>query len=302
MTAKYLLGLVGHPVAKSLSPPMHKAALQFCNLEGTYELFDIPGENLLRQVNRLKEKGLSGFNVTIPHKTAILQSCVQLSPSVRRVGAANTIKVQSDGSLSADNTDIGGFSAALTAATNISHLHTACILGAGGASKAAIDVLLQLSFKKIFILARDSRKASALCQEWTGTNETRAKLIPVAFSEHNTISGAQLFVSTIPYGQTVALDSNFLTCLFTDCGNDNAFIFDMVYSRDGSDTSLVKLAKDLGRSACDGTAMLVHQASLAFTIWTGEKVPFAVMHDALVAARAKGSICQAASAIQQFSD
>jgi shikimate dehydrogenase len=295
MSAKFSLGLVGHPVATSLSPPMHEAALKYCGLSGSYKLIDILPDDLFTAVKRLKQQGLAGFNVTIPHKTTVLHNCTERSREVSRVGASNTVKIMEDGSMSAYNTDIYGLANALDQVYNkdlrpLAEQKTACVLGAGGASKAAIDVLTSRCFDKIYILARDAAKAGHLASHWSKNFECRAQLIPIGFSNIDTISGAELFISTIPYGQTVQIEKNFLSHLFSSGGNSRPFIFDMVYSRNGSQTALEGLARELNIDACDGTNMLIHQAIKSFNIWTEQDVPFKVMHEALVTARSQRTI------------
>ncbi|HEY9754925.1 MAG TPA: shikimate dehydrogenase [Oculatellaceae cyanobacterium] len=291
-TPAYALGLVGHPVAKSLSPPMHKAALEHCQLKGDYTLFDISEEDFESEIERLKEGGISGFNVTIPHKTRILKYCSSCSPRVTRVGAANTIKVSANGSMYADNTDIAGFANALDTAFGDRDKKSVCVLGAGGAAKAALEALSERGYEKIFVLARSKEKAVKLCQQWRQANNDGSAIVPraVDFSELKAVSNANLYVSTIPYGQTVELDTELLSCLLPSGGLAEAAVFDMVYSRDGSQTALVKFAGQRGIEAVDGTSMLVHQAKEAFTIWTGKVVPYATMHDALVAARSSAAV------------
>jgi len=295
MSEKFSLGLIGHPVVTSLSPPMHEAALKHCGFSGSYRLIDILPADLFVAVKRLKQQGLTGFNVTIPHKTTVLHNCDERSLAVERVGAANTIKIMDDDSIFADNTDIFGFESALEQVYNKDtrpgyEQKTACVLGAGGASKAALDVLTSRGFDKIFILARDAAKARHLASHWSNDFGCKAQLVPVGFSDTDTISGAELFVSTIPYGQTVPIEKGFLSHLFSHRGNSKPFVFDMVYSRNGSDTALVHLARELQIDVCDGTNMLVHQALKSFHIWTKQLVPFDVMHEALVKARSQRTI------------
>jgi shikimate dehydrogenase len=290
MSDKFSLGLVGHPIATSLSPPMHEAALKHFGLNGSYRLIDILPSNLFIAVKRLKQQGLSGFNVTIPHKTTVLHNCDERSPAAGRIGAANTVKIMDDGSMFADNTDIYGFANALDQVYNkelrpYDEQKTACVLGAGGASKAAMDVLTSRCFDKIYILARDAAKARQLANHWSNDSNCRAQLIPVGFSDTDTIFGVELFVSTIPYGQTVPIEKNFLSHLFSHRGNTRPFVFDMVYSRNGGETALEQLATELNIASCDGTNMLIHQAIKSFNIWTDKQVPFEVMQNALMTAR-----------------
>jgi shikimate dehydrogenase len=292
MSGKFKLGLVGHPVATSLSPPMHEAALMHCGFAGSYSLIDITPAELYSGVQKLKQQGMAGFNVTIPHKTTVLHNCTERSAAVEKVGAANTIKILADGSMFADNTDIYGFAKALDEASKEKNgtsgrRKTACLLGAGGASKAALEVLTERGFDTIFLLARDASKARQLASRGTNDFGCKAHIIPTGFSDADTISGVELFINTIPYGQTVSIEKEFLTRLFSQSGASSPFVFDMVYSRNGGDTALVHLSKSLHIVACDGTSMLVNQALKSFEIWTERKVPYDIMHDALVKARSQ---------------
>jgi shikimate dehydrogenase len=266
---------------------MHRAALKHCNLKGDYSLFDISEADFEHEIERLKDRGVNGFNVTIPHKTRILKFCSVYSERVTRVGAANTIKIAENGTMYADNTDILGFANALDAAFGDRMRERACILGAGGAAKAALEVLSAQGYETIQVLARDKGKAAVLCAEWKRVNRSITKPKAVDFSELNSAIGANLYVSTIPYGQTVELDVELFSRLLpaTHSADKMTAVFDMVYSRDGAETALVKYAGQRGVQAVDGTSMLVQQAREAFTIWTGQVVPYATMHDALIAAR-----------------
>jgi len=274
----YRLGLIGHPVAKSLSPVMHSAALAHCGLPGSYKLLDVPPARLREEVEAIRNNEYAGFNVTIPHKVSILDLCTDASKAVERVGAANTVTVRPDGSLFADNTDVFGFEFALFDALAIEDQSqvTACILGAGGAAKAAVAVALKCNFAQTFILARDKVKAEQLVAHF-GSASLRA----VSFGEPGVLNGINIVANTIPFGLTTEIDTKFISQLFEDCLMPNAFVFDMVYSRDKQDTQLVALAKNKQLPCCDGRGMLAAQAMQSFEIWTGRKVPFEVMIDAL---------------------
>ncbi len=274
----YQLGLIGHPVAKSLSPVLHRAALQYCELSGSYDLFDISCDRLREEVECLKSLGLSGFNVTIPHKVSILELCAAVSGDVDRVGAANTISVRQDGSLFANNTDVFGFEFALFDALTVEDKSSlvACILGAGGAAKAAAAVALKNGFDMTYVMAREKAKAEQLVGHF-GSTSLRA----VSFDEYETLDDIGIVANTIPFGVTAEIDKTLISDMIDCCLAPQAFVYDMVYSRDGKDTQLVALAKSKQLPCCDGRGMLAAQAMQSFEIWTGRKVPFAIMIDAL---------------------
>ena len=88
-----LLGLVGHPVAHSLSPRIHNAALKYCRIEGEYKLFDIETSHLEKKIRSLIAEGLKGFNVTIPYKKAVFLLADELRAEAELIGAVNTIVI-----------------------------------------------------------------------------------------------------------------------------------------------------------------------------------------------------------------
>lgn len=297
----YRLGLLGHPVIHSLSPPMHKAALAHFGLKGSYDLLDIEPEQLAFAVPEYIAHGYVGFNVTIPHKEAIYKLARTQSDSAAAAGAANTIKVQ-EGALLAHNTDIEGLLMALKrqGLTSIEGEASAIIVGAGGASRAALLALEALGFAKITLIARDSAKAQNTVNSVKLSKRTAVKIlsVPVADTQHQqTLSGffdgtvpqeANLIINSTPIGQASQSPSavpDWFKQIFAAASSPSSLFFDMVYSRDGSDTLLTALARQSGMQAVDGQDMLIYQASAAFQFWTGLKPPYQVMKEALVAAR-----------------
>ncbi len=111
------LGLIGHPVQHSLSPPMHQAAFSFFSLQGSYDLIDIPPEELGTRLDELVKEGFSGWNVTVPHKESVyhwVAGIGNLTAEARMVGAVNTVRITSSGAIHGHNTDLGGFLSALS--------------------------------------------------------------------------------------------------------------------------------------------------------------------------------------------
>ena len=257
---------------------MHQAALRHCGLSGSYELFDVSPDRLREEVETITARGGTGFNVTIPHKVSVLELCAGVSGAVKRVGAANTITIRADGSLFGDNTDVFGFEFALFDAMPVEDKSglVACILGAGGAAKAAVEVALRSGFAQTYVLARDKAKALQLVSHFDAPS-----LRAVAFDEENILDSVHVIANTIPFGLTAQMDYQLISTIFDRCLAPSAFVFDMVYSRDGKDTQMVALAKEKQLPCSDGRGMLAAQAMQSFEIWTGAKVPFEVMINAL---------------------
>src|SRR5688572_91184 len=104
-----LFAVIGHPIAHSLSPAMHNAALQALGIDGRYEAWDTPPESLATTVARLRSGEAYGLNVTVPHKEAVMSLLDAIEPTAMRIGAVNCVVVGADGRLVGHNTDWGGF-------------------------------------------------------------------------------------------------------------------------------------------------------------------------------------------------
>lgn len=287
MTERIQIGLIGHQISSSLSPAMHNAALSYSGLTGEYRLFDIAPADLKDQLPKLIDEGLTGFNVTIPHKLAVKELCATLTDAGARAGAVNTVIVKADGSLTGHNTDIEGFERALADFYPASsRVRSACILGAGGAARAALLVLLQLGFEKIFIVARDKTKGEDMQAGILDSTIGSALISAMDCDELATASGINpnLVVNSLPLGTTIKTIPKWLQ-QFLERLSSGAHIYDMVYSRNNQNTLLVEAAGKLPLQASDGTEMLVQQAAASFRFWTDCDVPAAIMREALLQAR-----------------
>lgn len=293
------LGLLGHPVKHSLSPPMHRAAFLFFGIEGTYDLFDIEPQEFESRVSNLIAAGLSGFNATIPHKGAALQLCTEQNRSLeaRLVGVANTIRVDSAGELHAHNTDLIGFMNALRefegGVTHSSSL--AIILGAGGAARACILGAILAGYQRVCVIARRFEQSEAICQEIQQSLKAEgieyhaglSAAAPAALKSLDEKSkDACLIVNCTPVGLTQDTVPEFIEPLFRrNQSSSRKLFFDTVYKPDLEETPLMRLAGQNDYFVCDGLAMLVEQAAYAFQFWTGRLPP----HDLLLSA-AKSSL------------
>jgi shikimate dehydrogenase len=261
---------------------MHIAALKHFGLRGTYSLIDVAPDDLARRVPELIHEGYAGFNVTIPHKDAMYKLAAERTKEAQAAHAANTIKADGD-KLVAHNTDIEGFTRALEQSFNLSDCaeQTACVLGAGGAAKAAFIALDQMGFNRILIIVRDDAKARATVSSVRLQHPERLEIIPLPDSCVPT--KLSLIVNTTPIGQKDDSIPAWLAHVVRS--EETAMLFDMVYARTNAKTPLVHYAESRGWNAVDGTDMLVHQASAAFEFWTGECPPATLMKEALLKAR-----------------
>src|SRR5690606_6685697 len=150
------VGLLGWPVAHSVSPAMHNAGFRAAKLNGHYEALAIPPDGLANEGTRYVSEGFRGFNVTIPHKRTVLDlpQIAEISDAAQAIGAANTLTVRPDGTLSADNTDWEGFTRDLRMYRIQPDQLNCLILGTGGSADAVVYALEQLNARSITLISR----------------------------------------------------------------------------------------------------------------------------------------------------
>ncbi len=262
------LGLIGYPLEHSLSPALHTAALNASGLWGQYLLYPVPPEDAkgLRDLVHLLRRGeLTGLNVTIPHKQAIIPFLDTLSTRAKAIGAVNTLYVR-DGWVIGDNTDAAGFRVDLRAFMPAPA--SALILGAGGAARAVIYALKERD-GCVHVAARKVEQAIALGRGFPGTR-------PVEWSpEALGALDVDLIVNATPLGMFPQVDS----CPWPEGLPlpHGAAIYDLVYNP--AETRLLRLAHAAGLRARNGLGMLAEQAALAFELWTGRKVQAGLLLD-----------------------
>src|SRR3712207_4542327 len=156
-----LLGVVGHPVGHSLSPRMHNASFAATGLDYVYVPLDVRPEELPAAVNGLRALGFRGFNVTMPHKEAILPLLDELDEAATLTGAVNTVVVEEDG-LRGTNTDGIGFVAACEGSGVGLGGASVLLVGAGGAAASIAVAVLGEGARELRVLNRSRWRAVKL--------------------------------------------------------------------------------------------------------------------------------------------
>jgi len=271
-------GLLGDPVAHSLSPLMQNHAFHSYGIDAVYTPFHVVPNNLPAAVAGLRALDIAGVSVTIPHKETILALLDQVDPAAQLIGAVNTV-VNNNGSLIGHNTDASGFISTIQQELNFQPAgHEVLILGAGGACRAAAVALASADVKTITIANRHQARAEKL------VNDLEVHFPAVQFSATNYLSGlfldslsaVDLVVNTTSVGLH-GEDVSFLPLENIKC---SALIFDMIYSP--SETPLIKNARSLGLVCADGLGMLAAQGEDAFYLWTGIRLPAGFMRNFLM--------------------
>lgn len=239
------LCVIGDPVGHSRSPAIHAALLKKAGLAGTYEAVSVTPAALPNFVTAAKAGKWDGFNVTMPHKAAILPLLDGLSPAAEAIGAVNTVVIR-QGKAYGHNTDAPGFLRSLPFDPAGKR---ALVLGNGGAA-AAVVYALKSAGADVTVCARHPRPGQAPWGELARTAE-----------------GCDLLVNATPLG--MAGKPDFGDFAFLDGLKTGALVYDLVY-RDFP-TALVRAAGERGFAAMDGGALLQAQAELAFALFTGEE-------------------------------
>jgi shikimate dehydrogenase len=272
-----LLGIVGDPVAHSLSPALHNAAFAHLGLNMTYVPLPVPASHLAQAVAGLRAFGFLGANVTVPHKTAVVPLLDELRGDAQVLQAVNTI-VAERGRLVGFNTDVDGFTRAFLEAVPRGYAGgTALLLGAGGAARAAALGASRLGFSRFVLANRTPAAAEALgvlLRELAGG--TVCDVVPLQDLSAAQVRGATLVVNATTLGMHG--QSKVPAALADNVGVDQ-IVYDLVYAEDS--TELTARARSQGARIVDGLAMLVHQAGAAFQLWTGMPAPLDIMRHAI---------------------
>ena len=270
------LGLIGNPVAHSLSPAMHNAALRVLGIAGQYVGWPTEDDDVAARAAALRDGRVLGANVTVPHKRAITAYLDSVTALAARVGAVNTIIPTSVG-LVGDNTDVYGFMAALAVACGDLAGKTAVVLGAGGASRAVVVGLEAMGLSRVLIANRNPVRAEDLIQTLQAERATALPLEPAAL--RRAFAQTAVVVNTTALGWhpgEIPIAPELLDHLPGD-----AHVTDLTYR----DTDLLQAARDRGLGTSDGLEMLVLQGARSLERWTGLAAPVGVMRDAALAAR-----------------
>jgi shikimate dehydrogenase len=270
-------GIIGWPISHSLSPVMHNAAFAALGLDWIYVPFPVSPERLAQGVAGLAALGVAGFNVTIPHKVAIMDLLDRISPEAELVGAVNVVAFQ-DGALVGYNTDGIGLVASLQREFGfIPAGRSILVLGAGGAARGAVAALGSAGAARICLANRSPVPARALV-------ESIAPRLPGLTLAANTLecledpaflASFDLIVNTTSVG--MAGDS--FAGLALPQQKPHLLVYDMVYAPPV--TPLLAQARALGLRTANGIGMLVAQGEAAFTVWTGQAPPAGCMAGAL---------------------
>ncbi|WP_224745301.1 shikimate dehydrogenase [Nocardioides ganghwensis] len=258
-------GVLGDPIAHSLSPVLHRAAYAELGLDWTYDAHRVPAGGLGEFVAGLGPEW-RGLSLTMPLKREALPLVDRLTDRARLAGAVNTLVLEDDGTRVGDNTDLPGAAAAIRERTSVP-LASAVVLGGGATATSVGLALADLGVRSIVVAVREeSRAAETLAALRAHPAEPEVTVEPMSGGRLS----ADIVVSTIPASAQAPE-------LVGRCAGVPV-VFEVLY--DPWPTPLAASATDSGRTLVGGLDLLVHQAALQLELFTGRQAPLAVMRDA----------------------
>ncbi len=261
-----MAAVIGDPVAHSLSPAIHNAAFDALGLDWIYLAFEVAAGDGGAAMDAMRVMKMRGLSVTMPHKADVIASVDQRSPAVEALGAANCIVDVGDGRLRAENTDGAGFIDALLDDTGITPSgRSVVVIGAGGAARAVIRAVAQAGAREVNVINRSADSAT-LAASLAG---------PVgAVSTLDSIAGADIVVNATSVGMgtdpAMPCDPGLI--------RSGQVVVDLIYNPASS--PWLSALREQGVVGHNGLSMLVRQAALAFTLWTGAEAPINAMRSA----------------------
>jgi shikimate dehydrogenase len=260
--------VIGDPIGHSLSPVIHRFIFNALGVDRSYDAVLVSPENLRRFVEESRQSGRPGFNLTIPHKQAVIPFLDRLDPTAERVGAVNT--VQRDGSLLLGfNTDVHGCLTALGRAGFKPGGGTTVLFGAGGAARAAAEALASLGIGTLHLIEIDRPRLDRFKSELEASLGLR--IIPLLSDDilKSVLERSELIVNATPVGMWPKSDRSPIR--FAERIPPSSLVFDMVFNP--VETLLLRQAKSRGARTVPGLVMLVAQAVAADEIWLDRTLP-----------------------------
>jgi shikimate dehydrogenase len=258
---KKLYGVIGNPIEHSMSPLMHNDAFMDKGISAYYHPFKILPESLSTALRGMKALGISGFNVTIPYKTAVIPFLDRLHPLAEAIGAVNTVVLEEEQWVGY-NSDGPGFVRSIKEEWKSEWQNEkALIIGAGGAAKAIYYSLASEGMPRIDICNRTLERAALMKASCPFPCESNILDIEQAEKQ---LSEYSLIIQTTSIGMEPLVDESPLSLTQL---NKDAFVADIIYNP--FETKLLREAREKGAAVQNGIGMFIYQGAIAFEKWTG---------------------------------
>ena len=267
-----IYGIIGYPVKHSFSPKMLNAAFSKLKMNAVYLPFSVKPEEISQAIDGIRALNISGFNVTIPHKSSIIKYLDEITPIARKIGAVNTVR-NINGRLIGTNTDAPGFISSLKALNFSPFNKNIGLIGAGGSARALLVGLAESGVSRIIIYNRTLERAKKLESEFSNSfPEISIKTVSLDDIKNYHLD---LLINSSSVGMK-SNESSFDLNLDHKIEN----IVDIIYSP--TQTQLIIQAQKLGIPNINGLGMLLYQGCEAFKFWTDLPAPESTMQEQLL--------------------
>ncbi len=268
---EWKLAVIGDPIGHTLSPLIQGKMMERLGVRGAYDAHHVQPDGLPEFIRYAREN-LDGFNITIPHKRAVIPFLDGIDPYAQSCGAVNTVCVR-EGKLSGYNTDGDGIRAALAEMGADFAGSRIALLGAGGAARSICRKALDCGAEAVRVFCRTPEKGKALLPEGDG----RGEVLPFSALSAESCGGwADIIVNATPLGMS-GFGQDFGDFSFLDGGRPA--VCDIVYKP--SETALLRACRERGLVCRNGLGMLIYQAVYAFRLFTGMEFAAGPMADFL---------------------
>jgi shikimate dehydrogenase len=246
--------VIGNPIEHSLSPILHNYWIKSNGIDAIYEKQKLNENELERLISKVKQKTISGINVTIPFKKIVIPYLDKLSIEAQNTQSVNTIYLK-DNKIIGHNTDIIGFETSIKESKYNLNNKEVLILGAGGVVPSIIFALIKMKVSKIKICNRTKEKAENLKKLYKN----------IEIIEWGKLSNFDMIINATSLGLKKKDNLN----LDFSSISGNKFFYDVIYNP--SETNFLKTGREMGNKILNGKLMFIHQALSAFQIWHGLK-------------------------------
>ncbi len=260
-----VFGVIGSPIGHSLSPLLHNTGYVAARKDAVFVPFLV--ERLGEFLKVIRDLGVAGFSVTIPHKQGIFDYLEDCEPLADEIGAVNTVTVRQDGKLAGSNTDYVGVLRALDGKLKTKGSRV-LIFGAGGAARAAAFALAK-SGADVLVCARRQSAAKQLASAVRGDVLKRVALRTERFDAILNTTPVGMY----PHNETSPLEADELNC---------GLVMDLIYRP--QQTKLLRLAKTKRIPTVSGVEMFLAQGIAQWELWMGSRAPEAAMRAAILKA------------------
>jgi shikimate dehydrogenase len=271
-----IYGLLGYPVKHTFSPLMHNAAFNSLGLNAVYLPFEVKPEKLKTAIEAVKALGISGLNITVPHKEKVIKYLDIVDEEAALIKSVNTVVLE-NGKLKGFNTDGRGFIMSLKEEFGFSPCQKRFfILGAGGAARAIAFSLAFEGAEKIILVDALPKKAANLAK--AVSNKTSCDAIALDKNKKamkDRLLNCDVLINATPCG----MKKDDPKVIEPELLYKNLFVYDIIYNP--RQTTLLRDARNRGAKIANGIGMLINQGILSFGIWTKKSAPVHAIKTAL---------------------